>query len=86
MKGSRRELSVDIVIHRGIFKNNHITLFLCFTFISRTRVSFHCKIVAKGTNVSETLTNILLKLSLPNLCRVVYTVLLVGACNNCRKK
>jgi len=27
------ELSIDIVIHRGIFKNNQITLFLCFTFV-----------------------------------------------------
>jgi len=28
MKRSRRELSIDVIIHRSIFKNNTITLFL----------------------------------------------------------
>ena len=43
MKRSRRELSIDIVIHKGIFKifkNNQITLFSCFTVIPKTGVSF----------------------------------------------
>ena len=31
MERSRRELSIDMVIHRGIFKNNQITLFPSFT-------------------------------------------------------
>jgi len=35
MQRSRRELSVDMVVHRGIFKNNHITLFLFFTFMPK---------------------------------------------------
>jgi len=31
MKRSRRELSIDMIIHRGIFKDNQITLFpLCY--------------------------------------------------------
>jgi len=30
MKRSRRELSIDIVIHRLISRNNQITLFTCF--------------------------------------------------------
>jgi len=37
---SRRELSIDIVIYRGIFENNQITLFLCFTFVSKTDMGF----------------------------------------------
>jgi len=36
MKMSRRELSIDMVIHRDIFKNNQITLFPSFTFIPKT--------------------------------------------------
>jgi len=39
MKRSRRELSIDMVVHKGIFKNNQITLFLCFTY--KTGVSFY---------------------------------------------
>ena len=35
MKRSRRELSIDMVIHRSIFKNNLITLFLCFTYLKQ---------------------------------------------------
>jgi len=42
MKRSRQELSIDVVIRRGIFKNNQITLFTCFTFIPVTGVSFYC--------------------------------------------
>jgi len=44
MKRSRRELSINMVIHRAIFKSNQITLFLrpCFTFIPKTGVSFNC--------------------------------------------
>jgi len=41
MKSSRRELSIDMVIQSGIFINNQITLFPCFTFISKTGVSFN---------------------------------------------
>ena len=47
MKWSRRELSIDMVIHLGIFKNSQITLFpvspihMCST----------------GTYVNEVLTN-----------------------------
>jgi len=26
----------------GVFKNNQITLFLCFTFIPKTGISFYC--------------------------------------------
>jgi len=33
MKRSRGELSIDMVIHMGIFKNNQITLFPCLPFI-----------------------------------------------------
>ena len=33
MKRSRRELSINMVIHRFNLKNNQITLFPCFTFI-----------------------------------------------------
>jgi len=40
MKRSHRELSI-MVIHRGIFKNSQITLFLCLTFIPKTAVSFY---------------------------------------------
>ena len=35
-------LSIDMVIHSGIFDINKITLFPCFTFISKTGVSFYC--------------------------------------------
>ena len=35
MKRSRRELSVNVVIHRFIFKNNQITPFPCLTFIPK---------------------------------------------------
>ena len=41
MKRSRRELSIDIVIHWGVFKTNKITLFPCFTCIPKPGVSFH---------------------------------------------
>ena len=40
MKRSRRELFIDMVIHRGIFENNQITLFPCI-FIPKTGVSFN---------------------------------------------
>ena len=36
MKRAHRELSMDKLIHRAIFENNQITLFLCFNFISKT--------------------------------------------------
>jgi len=42
MKRSRRELSIDKVIYRGIFKNNLVTVFPCFTFILKTGVNFYC--------------------------------------------
>jgi len=41
MKRSLRELSIDVVIHMGIFKNNLITLFSCFTFIPEIEVRFY---------------------------------------------
>ena len=41
MKRSRRELSIDILIHRGIFKNNQITLFLGI-ILPKTGASFSC--------------------------------------------
>jgi len=44
MKRSRRELSIDMVVHMGIFKNNQITFFHCFTFIPKTGVSFNCNV------------------------------------------
>jgi len=43
MKRSRRELFIDVAIHRGIFKNNLITFFPCFTFIHKAGVSFYCE-------------------------------------------
>jgi len=52
MKTSRRELSIEMVIHRSIFKNNQITHFSCFTFISTTGVSFYCAPVL-GINVKR---------------------------------
>jgi len=33
MKRSHLELSIDVVIHTGILKNNQITIYSCFTFI-----------------------------------------------------
>ena len=36
MERSGQELFIDMVIHRGIFKNNQITSFPCFTFIPKT--------------------------------------------------
>jgi len=41
MEGSRRGLSIDMVIHRGIFKTNLITLFPFFTFIPETGIIFY---------------------------------------------
>ena len=41
MKWSHRELSIDMIIHTGIFKDNQITLYPCFTFIPKTRVRFY---------------------------------------------
>jgi len=35
MKRSLKELSIDMVIHQVIFKNNQITLFPCLTFIPK---------------------------------------------------
>jgi len=36
LKRSRRELSINMVIDRFIFKNSQITVFSCFTFIPKT--------------------------------------------------
>jgi len=41
MKRSGRELSIDVVIHMGIFKNSQIRLLPCFASIPTTEVSFH---------------------------------------------
>jgi len=54
MKTSRRELSIDMVIHRGIFKNNLITVSPCSTFVPETGVSFHCVIGNKLAAVRVT--------------------------------
>jgi len=43
MKRSRHELSIDMVIHRAIFRNNHFKLFPYFTFIPKTGVNFYCE-------------------------------------------
>jgi len=40
MKTSRRELSIDMVIYRVIFKNNQTTLFPYFAFTPKTGISF----------------------------------------------
>jgi len=61
MKRSRRELSIDMVIHRGIFKNNQITLSR-FTFIPKTGVSFHCAL-RKNVTVSVKLSVICQRVS-----------------------
>jgi len=42
MKSSLREVSIDVVIHKGICKNNQITFFASFDFIPKTWVSFSC--------------------------------------------
>ena len=39
-KRCRRERSVDVVMQRGIFENNQITLVPCFTFIPKQRLVF----------------------------------------------
>jgi len=44
MKRSRQELSIDMVIHWGIFKYKEIALLPCFTFIPKTAgLSFYCE-------------------------------------------
>jgi len=49
MKRSRREPSIDMVILvRGVFKNNQITLFPCFSIIPETGVSFYSDDVKKN--------------------------------------
>jgi len=55
MKWSRRELSIDAVIHRGIFKGNQMTLLPCFTFVPKTGVSFYCEQITfkKDTKVCK---------------------------------
>ena len=42
MKRSRRELFIDMVIHKGIFENEHVTLYPSFT-LPKTGVSF-CRV------------------------------------------
>ena len=42
MKRSRRELSIDRIVLRAIFKFKQITLFPCFTFIYLKQVGFYC--------------------------------------------
>jgi len=42
MKRSHRELSIDMVIHRGIFKIKQVTRFHCFTLIP---ISFYCVVL-----------------------------------------
>jgi len=50
MESSRRDLFIDMAVDRFSFKNNQITLFLCFTSIPKTgnekpktRGSFYCE-------------------------------------------
>jgi len=43
MKTSRRELSIDMVVGRNIFKNNQIALFLCFNFMFETDMGLPVK-------------------------------------------
>jgi len=50
----RRELTIDMVIHSGIFKNNQIALFPFFIFIPETGVSFFR--VKKQKNKKKTTT------------------------------
>jgi len=45
MESSRRDLSIDMVVDRFIFKNNQITLSLCFTFIPTTGVELKQRLV-----------------------------------------
>jgi len=40
IKRSRRELSIDMVIHIDIFQNNQFTIFPSFTFIPKTSFFF----------------------------------------------
>jgi len=42
MKRSRREFTINVVIHSFIFINNQITPFPCFTFIPKTGIIFYC--------------------------------------------
>jgi len=46
MESSRRDLSIDMIVERFIFKNNQITLTPYFTFLPKTdvelEVSFYC--------------------------------------------
>jgi len=35
MESSRRDLFIDIVVERFMFTNNKMTLFPCFTFITK---------------------------------------------------
>jgi len=58
MESSRRDLFIDMVVDRFIFKNNQITLSPCFTFTPKTRtglpetgVSFYC--VASIKNLAD---------------------------------
>jgi len=47
MKRSLRELSIDVAIHRGIFKNTQITLFPCFILIPKQEVV----VIVKGERI-----------------------------------
>ena len=56
MRRSLRELSIDMVINQGIFKNTQITFFPSFTFIPKTDmglpktgISFYCESNAPGS-------------------------------------
>jgi len=52
MESSRRDLIIDMIVDRFIFKNTVITLFPCFTFIPltglglpKTEASFYCDLL-----------------------------------------
>jgi len=53
MKRSRRELFIDMVIRKGIFKNNQITLFPCFTFIPKTGFFLLWEFIDIPTNTAK---------------------------------
>jgi len=42
MESSQRDLFIDMVVDRFIFKNNQITVYPCFIFIPKTELSFYC--------------------------------------------
>jgi len=52
---SRRELSIDMFIHRSTLKNNRMALLSCFTFMPGTRVRFCCTVSTGSTSCNHML-------------------------------